>query len=89
MGTKNVPYNSEANAESDEFSLHPHELFSTAILKLYFHMCLEMTSVLFPSGFLIKIFYTSLISAISVTGPTHLVQHDSTTITTFSDKYKL
>jgi hypothetical protein len=42
--------------ETDEFSLHPHKLFLTTILKLCSHMCLDITSVLFPSGFLISIF---------------------------------
>jgi hypothetical protein len=65
------------------------QLFLTPILKSHFHMCLEITRTLFLSGYLIKNFYTSFISPISVTGPAHLVLHNLNILITFSEKYEL
>ena len=52
------------------------------------HLCLDLQSGLFPSGFSTKILYAPLISPIRATCPAHLILLNLITRTIFGEKYR-
>ena len=54
-------------------SMPPHPISWSSILILSSNLCLGLPSYLFPTGFPTKTLYTSLLSPIRATCPTHLI----------------
>jgi len=71
-------------------SVHtPTSHFWRSILILSFHLCLDLPSSLFLSGFPINTLYTPLLSPIRATSPAHLILLDFITLTMLSEEYRL
>ena len=66
--------------------LDPVLTTTSHILKI--HLSLGLPSGLFPSGFLTKTLYTSLLSPIRATSPAHLIRLDFTTSTILGEQYR-
>ena len=64
----------------------PHPTSWSSILIVSFHICLGLSSGLLPSGFLTKTQYTSLLSPIRATYPSHLILLDLVTRTIFGEQ---
>ena len=68
-------------------STPPHPTSWRSILRLSFHLCLDLPSGLLPSGFPTETLYTPLLSPISATFPAHLSLLDLITRTIFGEQY--
>jgi hypothetical protein len=69
-------------------SSHPHPTSWRYILILSSHLCLGLTSGLFPSGFPTRTLYIPLPSPIRATCPVHLILLDFITLTILGKEYR-
>ena len=69
-------------------STYPHPTSWRSFLILSTHLCLGLSSGLFPSGFPTKTLYTPLSSPICATCPAHLILLDFITCTILGEQYK-
>ena len=69
-------------------SMLPHPTSWRSILILPFHLRLGLTSGLFPSDFPTKTLYTTLLSPIRATHPTHLILLHFITRTILGEEYR-
>ena len=69
-------------------SMLPHTISWRSILILSSHLCLGLPSDLLPSGFPIKILYTSLLAAIRATRPVRLNLLDFIIQTILGEEYR-
>jgi hypothetical protein len=65
----------------------PHPTSSRSILIFSSHLCLRLPSGHFPSRFPTKTIYTTLLSPISLTCPTHLILPNFITSTILGEEY--
>jgi len=66
-----------------------HTISLWSILILSFHLCLDLPSGLFRSGFATKILFTSLLSPMCATWSAYLIHLDFITIVISGEGYKL
>jgi len=69
-------------------SILPHLTSWRSILILSFHLCLDLPSDLFPSGFPTKTMYTPLLFPIRATSPAHFILHDLIAWTMLGEEYR-
>jgi len=74
--------------EPNESSPHPQAFTLRSIIILSSHLCLDLLSGFFPSGFLTEILYAFFISPMSATCPAHLILLDLTTLAIHGKGYK-
>jgi hypothetical protein len=67
----------------------PHRIFLRPILILSYHLCLGLSSGLFPSVFRIKYLYAFPFSPIRVTCPTHLILSNFIILIISGEQYNL
>jgi hypothetical protein len=62
--------------------------FSQTVTILFIHLCLGLTSRLFPSGFLTNNLHAVLFFPIRATCPAHLILHDLIILIILDEEYK-
>jgi hypothetical protein len=74
------------NSEPDQ----PRPCSPSHFLKIHFktHLCLDLPGGLFPSGFLTKTLYTTLLSPVRATCPANLILLDLITQIIFGEQYR-
>jgi hypothetical protein len=70
-------------------TLHPQPISLRSILILPYHVCLDLPSGLFPSGFPTKTLYTFFSSPVRATCPAHLIHLDLICLMISGDEYKI
>ena len=74
------------NQTNQGYGLHPTSLSSLLIFPS--HLCLNLPSGLFPSGFLTKTLYPPLLSLLHSLSHTHLIPLDLSTQLLFGEEYR-